>query len=79
LQQQGAAQVILDAELTGARLYEVLEPLLRKPELLQQQAACSRALGRPQAADAIVTTCLHLLGSTTVVAPSPSGEGFITG
>ncbi len=75
LQRQGAAQVILDAELTGARLYEVLEPLLRKPELLQQQAACSRALGRPQAADAIVTTCLHLLGSTTAVAPSPIGRG----
>ena len=79
LQRQGAAQVILDAELTGVRLYEVLEPLLRKPELLQQQAACSRAFGRPQAADAIVTTCLHLLGSTTAVAPSPSGEGCITG
>jgi UDP-N-acetylglucosamine--N-acetylmuramyl-(pentapeptide) pyrophosphoryl-undecaprenol N-acetylglucosamine transferase len=75
LQQQGAAQVILDAELTGARLYEVLEPLLRKPELLQQQAACSRALGRPQAADAIVTTCLHLLGSPTPVALSPIGKG----
>lgn len=79
LQRQGAAQVILDAELTGARLYEVLEPLLRKPELLLQQAACSRAFGRPQAADAIVTTCLHLLGSMTAVAPSPSGEGCITG
>jgi UDP-N-acetylglucosamine--N-acetylmuramyl-(pentapeptide) pyrophosphoryl-undecaprenol N-acetylglucosamine transferase len=65
LQRQGAAQVILDAELTGARLYETLEPLLRKPELLQQQAACSRALGRPQAADAIVTTCLHLLRRST--------------
>src|SRR5207248_9247362 len=60
LQRQGAAQVILDAELTGVRLYEVLEPLLRKPELVLQQAVCSRALGRPQAADAIVTTCLHL-------------------
>lgn len=65
LQRQGAAQVILDAELTGARLYEVLEPLLSKPELLQQQAARSRALGRPQAADAIVTTCLHLLHRST--------------
>ena len=75
LQRQGAAQVILDAELTGARLYEVLEPLLRKPELLQQQAACSRALGRPQAAYAIVTACLHLLGSSTAVTPSPIGRG----
>jgi UDP-N-acetylglucosamine--N-acetylmuramyl-(pentapeptide) pyrophosphoryl-undecaprenol N-acetylglucosamine transferase len=65
LQRQDAARVILDAELTGARLSEVLEPLLRKPQLLQQQAACSRALGRPRAADAIVTTCLHLLHRST--------------
>ena len=62
LQRQGAAQVILDADLTGARLYEALEPLLWKPELLRQQAAQSRRLGRPQAADAIVMACLQLLG-----------------
>jgi len=62
LQRQGAAQVILDADLTGARLYEALEPLLWKPELLRQQAAQSRCLGRPQAADAIVMACLQLLG-----------------
>ena len=75
LQRQGAAQVILDADLTGARLYEAVEPLLWKPELLRQQAAHSRRLGRPQAADAIVTTCLHLLGRATAVTPSPSGKG----
>jgi UDP-N-acetylglucosamine--N-acetylmuramyl-(pentapeptide) pyrophosphoryl-undecaprenol N-acetylglucosamine transferase len=61
MQRQGAAQVILDAECIGARLYEALEPLLSKPELLSEQATRSRALGRPQAADAIVTTCLQLL------------------
>jgi len=65
LQRQGAAQVIPDADLTGARLYEVLEPLLCKPALLRQQAAQSRRLGRPQAADAIVTACLELLGRAT--------------
>jgi UDP-N-acetylglucosamine--N-acetylmuramyl-(pentapeptide) pyrophosphoryl-undecaprenol N-acetylglucosamine transferase len=75
LQRQGAAQVILDAELTGTRLYEVLEPLLRKPELLQQQAACSYALGQPQAADTIVTACLRVLGGSPAVAPSPSERG----
>ena len=64
MQRQGAAQVILDVELTGARLYEVLEPLLSKPELLLEQAAHSRGLCRPQAADAIVTTCLQLLHMT---------------
>ena len=67
LQRQGAAQVILDADLTGARLYEVLEPLLCQPELLSQQAAQSRRLGRPQAADAIVTTCLDLLYRATKI------------
>src|SRR5262245_50560302 len=75
LQRQGAAQVILDADLTGARLYEALEPLLRKPELLLQQAACSYALGRPQAADAIVTACLRVLRGTPAVAPSLSERG----
>ena len=58
------------AEERNRRLYEVLEPLLWKPELLRQQAAHSHRLGRPQAADAIVTTCLQLLGS-----PFPSGRG----
>jgi len=75
LQRQGAAQIILDADLTGTRLYEVLEPLLGQPEILHQQAASSRRLGQPQAADAIVTTCLELLRSTMAVAPSPGGRG----
>ena len=62
LQQQGAAQVILDAELTGARLAEALHGVLAHPLRLRQQAERSRALGKPQAADAIVTACLRLLG-----------------
>lgn len=64
LQQHGAAQVILDAELTGVRLYKTIGPILHDPAPLQQQAAQSRRLGRPQAADTIVTACLHLLGCT---------------
>ncbi|MBM3223437.1 MAG: undecaprenyldiphospho-muramoylpentapeptide beta-N-acetylglucosaminyltransferase [Candidatus Tectomicrobia bacterium] len=50
LQRQGAAQILLDADCTGTRLVEMLEPLLHKPALLQQQAVCSRSLGRPYAA-----------------------------
>jgi UDP-N-acetylglucosamine--N-acetylmuramyl-(pentapeptide) pyrophosphoryl-undecaprenol N-acetylglucosamine transferase len=61
LQQQGAAQVILDTELTGTRLYEALHQFVEAPEKLRPQAACSRRLGRPQAADTIVTACLRLL------------------
>jgi UDP-N-acetylglucosamine--N-acetylmuramyl-(pentapeptide) pyrophosphoryl-undecaprenol N-acetylglucosamine transferase len=64
LQQQGAAQVILDAELTGARLAEALQGVLAHPLRLRQQAERSRALGKPQAADAIVTACLRLLDLT---------------
>jgi UDP-N-acetylglucosamine--N-acetylmuramyl-(pentapeptide) pyrophosphoryl-undecaprenol N-acetylglucosamine transferase len=63
LQQRGAAQVILDDELTGERLYQTMDGLLAHPEYLQQQAAHSRRFGRPQAADAIVTLCLQLIGS----------------
>jgi UDP-N-acetylglucosamine--N-acetylmuramyl-(pentapeptide) pyrophosphoryl-undecaprenol N-acetylglucosamine transferase len=62
LQRQGAAQVLLDAELTGEHLYAALQPMLAHPAGLREQAAHSRQLGRPQAADAIVTACLQLLG-----------------
>jgi UDP-N-acetylglucosamine--N-acetylmuramyl-(pentapeptide) pyrophosphoryl-undecaprenol N-acetylglucosamine transferase len=63
LQQRGAAQVILDAELTGPRLYEVLRQYIETPEKLRSQAECSRRLGRPQAADTIITACLRLLNA----------------
>lgn len=69
LQQHGAAQIILDAELTGPRLDAALQALVAHPEHLHQQAAHSRQLGRPQAADAIVTACLHLVHGT------PASEG----
>jgi UDP-N-acetylglucosamine--N-acetylmuramyl-(pentapeptide) pyrophosphoryl-undecaprenol N-acetylglucosamine transferase len=61
LQQRGAAQVILDAELTGPRLYEAVRQYVEVPEKLRSQAECSRRLGRPQAADSIITACLRLL------------------
>ena len=63
MQQQGAAQVILDAELTGSRLYEAVHQFVEAPEKLRSQATCSRRLGRPQAADAIITACLRFLGT----------------
>ena len=61
LQREGAAQVILDADLTGPRLATVLQDLLSRPDDLTRQAMHSRRLGRPQATDAIVTSCLRLL------------------
>lgn len=65
LQEQGVAQVILDAELTAERLYDTILTLLTHPEQLRQQMQHSRRLGRPQAADAIVTSCLRLIGYVT--------------
>lgn len=61
LQQQGAAQVMLDAELSGERLAQSIHGLLAAPQRLRQQAAQSRRFGKPQAADHIVTLCLQLI------------------
>lgn len=65
MQEQGAAQVILESDLTAERLAETILTLLTQPEWLRQQRERSRRLGRPQAADAIVTSCFQLLGIAT--------------
>ena len=61
LREHGAAHVILDAEMTGQRLYECLQPYILDPASLSQQAAQSRRLGRPHAARDIVSACLQML------------------
>jgi UDP-N-acetylglucosamine--N-acetylmuramyl-(pentapeptide) pyrophosphoryl-undecaprenol N-acetylglucosamine transferase len=61
LRERGAAHVILDAELTGQRLYQSLRPYILDPASLQEQATQSRRLGRPHAARDIVNTCLQML------------------
>jgi UDP-N-acetylglucosamine--N-acetylmuramyl-(pentapeptide) pyrophosphoryl-undecaprenol N-acetylglucosamine transferase len=80
MQARGAAQVILDAELTGERLYTAIRELLLHPETLHAYAACSRQLGQPQAADTIITACLALLAASGRCVPhlvdrGDSGEG----
>ncbi len=74
MQRQGAAQVILETQLSGTHLYEALRRLLTHPEDLRRQAAHSRRLGRPQAADEIVTACLQLVGLPAFRAVSQGGE-----
>ena len=64
LWRQGAAHVILDAELTGQRLYEYLQPYILDPASLREQAAQSRRLGRPHAARDIVNACLQMLDAS---------------
>lgn len=62
LERAGAAVVILDAELTGARLVDVVAGLLAAPERLAAMARSSRELGRPGATAAIVDQVLAAAG-----------------
>ena len=61
MQEHGAAHVILDAELTGQRVYDSLQRYILHPACLIEQAKRSRHLGRPHAARDIVNTCLEML------------------
>ncbi|HIE50956.1 MAG TPA: undecaprenyldiphospho-muramoylpentapeptide beta-N-acetylglucosaminyltransferase [Armatimonadetes bacterium] len=54
LEVQGAAQVLLDADLSGDRLYTTLAQLLSDEARLAQMGAASRALGRRDALERIV-------------------------
>ncbi len=62
LEQAGAAVVIADAELTGARLVDVVTGLLAAPERLAAMARASRQLGRPDATAAIADRVLAAAG-----------------
>jgi UDP-N-acetylglucosamine--N-acetylmuramyl-(pentapeptide) pyrophosphoryl-undecaprenol N-acetylglucosamine transferase len=57
----GAAQVILDRDLDGARLAAALAPLLDDPGTRAAMAARSRDLGRPRAAAAVAEVCLEVI------------------
>ena len=60
LEEQGAAEVIRDAELTGERLIAAIEDLVNNRAKLQAMADASRRLGRPQAAKAIAQLAIQL-------------------
>ena len=62
LETAGAARMILNQELSSERLLSVMAELLSEPEKLTGMADASRALGRPQAADAIAAMVLELAG-----------------
>jgi UDP-N-acetylglucosamine--N-acetylmuramyl-(pentapeptide) pyrophosphoryl-undecaprenol N-acetylglucosamine transferase len=55
----GAAEMILDAELDGARLATALGALVADPDRRAAMAARSRALGRPDAAARAADECLR--------------------
>lgn len=60
LEDQGAAIVIKDAELTGDHLCETLASLLIKPERLKNMAAAAAQMGRPDAAEALAEQAMKL-------------------
>lgn len=58
---KGAAQVILDKELTGEKLLEAIENLLVHDNKLKKMQDAAKKLGRPQAAEIIARQALALL------------------
>ncbi len=63
LVQAGAAEMILEAELTGERLAARIAHFAAHPEALTALAARAAALGRPDAARRIVDDCFRLAAS----------------
>jgi UDP-N-acetylglucosamine--N-acetylmuramyl-(pentapeptide) pyrophosphoryl-undecaprenol N-acetylglucosamine transferase len=58
----GAAVVLPQTELTGARLTDAIVRILEDPERLRTMSDCSRGMRRIGAADAIVRECYALIG-----------------
>lgn len=57
----GAAKVVLDKELTGENLLEIIEHLLVHSEELKKMQQAAKGLGRPQAAETIARQALALI------------------
>jgi UDP-N-acetylglucosamine--N-acetylmuramyl-(pentapeptide) pyrophosphoryl-undecaprenol N-acetylglucosamine transferase len=62
LEAAGAAVVVRQHELTGSRLAETVGRLLADRVRLSRMGECSRALGRPDSAAAIIAQCRALKG-----------------
>jgi UDP-N-acetylglucosamine--N-acetylmuramyl-(pentapeptide) pyrophosphoryl-undecaprenol N-acetylglucosamine transferase len=58
---QGAAMMVLERDLSGVELARQLDALAAAPEVLTEMATRSKALGKPDAAQAIVDDCYQLL------------------
>jgi UDP-N-acetylglucosamine--N-acetylmuramyl-(pentapeptide) pyrophosphoryl-undecaprenol N-acetylglucosamine transferase len=65
LSDAGAAFLLPDRELSGERLAQEVAALLQAPERLQDMAARSRNLGRPEATSALVQDFMQVLGGPT--------------
>jgi UDP-N-acetylglucosamine--N-acetylmuramyl-(pentapeptide) pyrophosphoryl-undecaprenol N-acetylglucosamine transferase len=60
LEQRGAADMILDQDLTGDILAVRIRSLLESPSRIESMAAAARLFGRPEAAARIVDECTAL-------------------
>lgn len=60
LAEAGAAELVQQRDLTVARLHALLEHYSQRPQLLQM-AQKARALGRPQAGEALAQACLEVM------------------
>lgn len=67
--QAGAAQVLLEPDLTPEKLLETLSALLASPEKLRAMAANARTLAHPDAAQRIATMALALANGESRKAP----------
>lgn len=61
IEEEGAAKVILDKDLTGEKLLEAIEHLLIHDEQLKQMQQAAKNLGQPQAAEIIAQQALSLI------------------
>ena len=64
LEKNGAAKVILNRELTGEKLINVLEEMLASENRLQEMVEASRNMGKPSAALAIAEMVVDLAKKT---------------
>lgn len=64
LEKNGAAKVILNRELTGEKLINVLEEMLASENRLQEMVEASRNMGKPSAALAIAEIVVDLAKKT---------------
>jgi UDP-N-acetylglucosamine--N-acetylmuramyl-(pentapeptide) pyrophosphoryl-undecaprenol N-acetylglucosamine transferase len=64
LEQNGAARMILDAELTPERVSEEILALIMDRTRLEAMARAAAALGKPQATHAVVQECLACVTSS---------------
>lgn len=61
LEEAGAAQVIVESELTSAKLYHDMTELLSDSKKLEQMAAKAKSLGHPDAADRLYDLLLEVI------------------